>query len=304
MLQRTTTCANLHPPPAAMKPAPFAYVRAESLEHALDVLAEHGDDALVLAGGQSLVPMLNLRLVQPAVVVDINALAELSTIGTIGARGLRLGALVRHREIAHDPTVAKHAPLLRAAAPWIAHPAVRHRGTLGGSLALGDPAAEWPACAIALDADIRLASRQDGERCVPAASFFQGLYQSERRPDELLIGCDFKQAADDSAFSFRELARRHGDYAAAGLALSARGTPGAWRSLRVVFFGVGDVPVQANACAAALAAGADFAEAQAQLEAELAPRADLWFSAQAKQHLAVHLLREAWRDLGNTVAEA
>jgi len=286
-----------------MKPAPFSYVRAASLAHALDVLAEHGDDALVLAGGQSLVPMLNLRLVQPAVVLDINALHDLATIATdpVDDR-LRLGALVRHRDIASHPMIAARAPLLHDAAPWIAHPAVRHRGTLGGSLALGDPAAEWPACAVALDAAIRLASRSGGERSVPAAAFFQGLYQSERRADELLVGCDFAPAADDAVFSFRELARRHGDYAAVGLALSACGRPGAWRDLRLVFFGVGDTPVQATACAGALAAGAGFAEAQVQLEDELDPRADLWFSAQAKRHLAVHLLREAWRDLGNPMA--
>jgi carbon-monoxide dehydrogenase medium subunit len=283
-----------------MKPAPFAYVRATSLAHALDVLAEHGDDALVLAGGQSLVPMLNLRLVQPAVVLDINALQALATIETDPADGgLRLGALVRHREIASHPTIAARAPLLRDAAPWIAHPAVRHRGTLGGSLALGDPAAEWPACAVALDATILLASRSAGTRAVPAAAFFQGLYQSDRRADELLVGCNFAPLADDAVFSFRELARRHGDYATVGLALSACGRPGAWREVRLVFFGVGDTPVQATACASALAAGAGFAHAQARLEAELDPRADLWFSAQAKRHLAVHLLREAWRGLGN-----
>jgi len=285
-----------------MKPAPFVYVRAESTEHALDVLAERGDDALVLSGGQSLVPMLNLRLVQPAVVIDINALHGLSSIGLDADGGLRLGALVRHREIATDPLIAARAPLMRIAAPWIAHPAVRHRGTLGGSLALGDPAAEWPACALALGATIRLASRDGGERSVPAESFFQGLYQSDRRGDELLVGCDIAQASDDSVFFFRELARRHGDYAAVGLAVSACGRPGAWRVLRLVFFGVGDTPVQATACGAALAAGADLAEAQAQLAAELEPRADLWFSAQVKLHLAMHLLREAWRDLGNPTA--
>lgn len=287
-----------------MKPAPFAYVRAESVEHALDVLSEHGDDALVLAGGQSLVPMLNLRLVQPAMVVDINALRTLSAIESDPDGALRVGALVRHREIAHHAMVEARAPLLRAAAPWIAHPGVRHRGTLGGSLALGDPAAEWPACAVALDATIHLASRDGGERCVPAASFFQGLYQSDRRSDELLLGCAFPPAADDSVFFFRELARRHGDYAAVGLAVSASGRPGAWRTLRLVFFGVGDTPVRASACAAALAAGAGIEDAQAHLESELEPRADLWFSAQAKRHLAVHLLREAWHDLGNPNAGA
>ena len=282
-----------------MKPAPFAYVRAESFEHALDVLAEHGDDALVLAGGQSLVPMLNLRLVQPAVVLDINALHALSTIDTHAEGGLRLGALVRHRDIAIHPVIAKRAPLLRAAAPWIAHPAGRHRGTLGGSLALGDPAAEWPACAVALDATIRLASRAGGERCVAAGAFFQGLYQSDRRADELLVGCEFPQASDDSVFFFRELARRHGDYASVGLAVSARGRPGAWQALRLVFFGVGDTPISATACSAALIAGDALADAQARLEAELEPRADLWFSAAAKRHLAVQLLRDAWRALGN-----
>lgn len=280
-----------------MKPAPFSYVRAGSVDHALEVLAEHGDEALVLAGGQTLVPMLNLRLVQPAVLVDINPLHDLATIGTTAAGGLRLGALVRHREVAADPRITAQAPLLHAAAPWIAHPAVRHRGTLGGSLALGDPAAEWPACAVALGATLTLASRARGVRSVPAATFYQGLYQSDRKADELLVGCEVPPCGDDAAFFFHELARRHGDYAAVGLAAFARGRPGAWRSLSLVFFGVGDTPVQAIGCAAALAGGGGMGEARARLEAELEPRADLWFSAQAKRHLAMHLLQEAWQAL-------
>lgn len=280
-----------------MKPAPFDHVRAASVEHALELLAGHGDDALVLAGGQTLVPMLNLRLVQPAVVIDINGLRGLSTIEAGGDGSLKLGALLRHRTVGGDAAVARHAPLLRAAAPFIAHPAVRHRGTLGGSLALGDPAAEWPACAVALGATVRLASRARGVRAVPAATFYQGLYQSDRQADELLLGCDIPAPGADDRFYFGELARRHGDYAAVGLAAVASGRPGAWRSLRLVYFGVGDTPVAAEDCAAALAAGAGVDEAADRLAAELEPRADLWFSSQAKGHLAKHLLREAWATL-------
>lgn len=278
-----------------MKPAPFRYERAHDLQHALELLAEHGDDALPLAGGQSLLPMLNLRLVRPAVVVDLNRIEGLGDIRTAASGGLAIGARVRHRLLATDPAVRAHAPLLAQAAPWIAHPAIRHRGTFGGSLALADPAAEWPACVLALEGTLVLASRARGERRVAAADFFRGLYDCDREPDELLVGCEVPARAADSRSAFAEVARRHGDYAAVGLAIVARGMPGRGAQVRVALLGAGDTPCVARAAATILAEGGDIEAAARALVAEIEPRGDLWYSAQAKRHLAAHLLRDTWR---------
>lgn len=280
-----------------MKPAPFRYERAQDLGHALDLLAEHGDEALPLAGGQSLMPMLNLRLVRPAVVVDLNRVADLGTIAPLPGGGVSVGALVRHRALERDPLVSVRAPLLARAAPWIAHPAIRHRGTVGGSLALGDPAAEWPACALALEGTLVLASRARGERRVPAAAFFRGLYESDREPDELLLACELPAPVPGARIAFAEVARRQGDYAAAGIAMIASGTPGRDARVSLALFGVGDTPVRASRASAALAQGGDIDAAVQALAAEIEPRADLWYSAQAKRYLATQLLRDAWREI-------
>ena len=278
-----------------MKPAAFRYERAHDLEHALELLAEHGDEALPLAGGQSLLPMLNLRLVRPAVLVDLNRIAGLGDIRATAAGGLFIGAVVRHRLLETDPAVRTHAPLFAQAAPWIAHPAIRHRGTFGGSLALGDPAAEWPACVLALEGTLVLASRERGERRVAASDFFRGLYDCDRESDELLVGCEIPACATGSRTAFAEVARRHGDYAAVGLAIVARGRPGRDARVRVALLGAGDTPCLAPSAAAVLAEGGDIEAAASALAAEIEPRADLWYSAQAKRHLAAHLLREAWQ---------
>lgn len=283
----------------ALKPAPFRYERAQDLGHALDLLADHGDEAVPLAGGQSLLPMLNLRLVRPAVVVDLNHVAGLDVIAPLPGGGLSVGARVRHRALDRDALVQLRAPLLARAAPWIAHPAIRHRGTFGGSLALGDPAAEWPACAIALEATLVLASRARGERRVPAAAFFRGLYDSDREPDELLLACELPPPAPGARIAFAEVARRHGDYAAAGIAMIASGTPGRDARVSVALFGVGDTPVRASAAAAVLAEAGDIDAAAQALIGEIEPRADLWYSAQAKRYLAMQLLRDAWREIGH-----
>lgn len=278
-----------------MKSAAFDYVRAESPQHALALLAEHGDDARLLAGGQTLLATLNMRLSQPALVVDIGGLTQLAGIAVDG-QVLRIGALTRHVDIEESPLVAEHAPLLAQAAPHIAHRAIRNLGTFGGALAYADPAAEWPACVLALDATLVLSSQQ-GERRVPASEFFLGLYTTARRDDELLVACEIPVLRSGERQHFAELARRHGDYAIAGLAARALVHGDGLRDVRLAFLSLGDRPVRAEAAESLLASGPidgeRIAAAEAALRAELDPFADLTHSAAAKKHLAATLMRRA-----------
>jgi carbon-monoxide dehydrogenase medium subunit len=278
-----------------MKSAAFDYVRATSAQHALALLAEHGDDARLLAGGQTLLATLNMRLSQPALVVDIGGLKQLAGIAVEGGV-LRIGALTRHVDVEESPLVARHAPLLAQAAPHIAHRAIRNLGTFGGALAYADPAAEWPACVLALDATLVLGSA-GGERRVAAADFFQGLYTTARRDDELLLACEIPVVAAGERQHFDELARRHGDYAVAGLAARATVQGDRLADVRLAFLSLGDRPLRARKTEAVLAAGplsdARLAEADAALRAELEPFADLTHSAAAKKQLAATLMRRA-----------
>jgi carbon-monoxide dehydrogenase medium subunit len=280
-----------------MKSAAFDYVRAETPAQAFALMAEHGDAARILAGGQTLLATLNMRLSQPALLVDI---AGLSAWRGIELRGnvLRIGALTRHVEIEESPLVAQHAPLLAQAAPHIAHRAIRNLGTLGGTLAYADPAAEWPACVLALQATLVMASAQ-GERRVAAADFFQGLYSTALRPDELLVACELPAIVPGERQHFSELARRHGDYAVAGLAACARRNGPGLSDVRLAFLSLGDRPLRAPACEAALQAGpidaALLAQADAALRSELQPYADLTHSAAAKTQLAATLMQRAVR---------
>jgi carbon-monoxide dehydrogenase medium subunit len=278
-----------------MKSAAFDYVRATSAQHALALLAEHGDDARLLAGGQTLLATLNMRLSQPALVVDIGGLKQLAGIAVEGGV-LRIGALTRHVDVEESPLVARHAPLLAQAAPHIAHRAIRNLGTFGGALAYADPAAEWPACVLALDATLVLGSA-GGERRVAAADFFQGLYTTARRDDELLLACEIPVVAAGERQHFDELARRHGDYAVAGLAARATVQGDRLADVRLAFLSLGDRPLRARRAEAVLAAGplsdARLAEADAALRAELEPFADLTHSAAAKKQLAATLMRRA-----------
>ena len=254
-----------------MKAPRFAYARPASIAEALALLDRHKDDARVLAGGQSLVPMLNFRVAAPKVLVDINRIAALSGI-EVTKTHVRIGATTRHAELERSPEVAKHLPLVAAAVPHIAHPAIRNRGTFGGSCALADPAAELPACALALGATFVVAGKK-GERRVAAGDFFKGLYSTALKAGELLVAAEFPlpKPADKSAFG--ELARRHGDYAMVGIAAH-----GSKRDIRAAFFGVGDRPAVVSA---------DSADGiLSKLESELEPRADLHASAATKLHLA------------------
>ncbi|MDE2274988.1 MAG: FAD binding domain-containing protein [Burkholderiales bacterium] len=278
-----------------MKSAAFDYVRAASPQQVFELLAQHGDDARLLAGGQTLLATLNMRLSQPALLIDINGLAALHGIALRGG-ALRIGALVRHVEIEESPLVAQHAPLLAQAAPHIAHRAIRNLGSFGGALAYADPAAEWPACVLALGGTLVLQSAA-GERRVAAADFFQGLYTTALRSDELLVACELPVAAAGERQDFSELARRHGDYAVAGLAARALRRGDTLHEVRLAFLSLGDRPLRAPATEATLQAGpltaARIAAADAALRAELAPFADLTHSAAAKTQLAATLLQRA-----------
>ena len=279
-----------------MKSAAFDYVRAESPAHAFALLAQHGDDARILAGGQTLLATLNMRLSQPAMLIDIGGLSDWRGIQLHG-NTLRIGALTRHVEIEESPLVAQHAPLLAQAAPHIAHRAIRNLGTIGGTLAYADPAAEWPACVLALGATL-VASDGQTERRIPAADFFLGLYTTALREGELLVACEVPVAAPNERHHFSELARRHGDYAIAGLAACAKHTGAATLAdVRLAFLSLGDRPLRAPACEAVLQAGpidsARLAQADAALRAELQPFADLTHSAAAKTQLAATLMKRA-----------
>lgn len=282
-----------------MKWPEFGYVRAGSLEEFWRLRAEAGEDARVLAGGQSLLATLAFRLSQPSVLIDITGIAALRGVALNGDT-LRIGALTRHCELATDPLIRDHAPLLAAAAPLIAHPAIRNRGTIGGSLALADPAAELPACALALDAVIVLASPK-GERRVNAADFFLDLFETAMAEDEIIVAIAVPRAASGQRASIREIARRSGDYAMVGLALSAEMEGGMIRTIRPVYFGLGSVPVLAAGAAAALEGrvpdAATLAEAEAALEDDLDPPDDLHGPPAMKRHLARVLLRRALGDI-------
>ena len=201
-----------------MKPAPVDYHAAGSLDEALGLLAEHGMDAKPLAGGQSLIPLLNFRLARPTVLVDLNGLGDLAYVRPVDGGGLSIGAMTRHATLESDPQVAAAAPLLHAAAGYIAHPQIRNRGTLGGTLAHADPAAELPVVSVALEARFRIVSSGGGERWAEAADFFVGLLTADLRPGELLVEVRVPAMPPGSGWSFHELARRSGDYAHAGVA--------------------------------------------------------------------------------------
>jgi carbon-monoxide dehydrogenase medium subunit len=228
----------------------FSYVRAQSLDHALQLLAEHGDDARILAGGQSLMPVLNMRLSQPKLLIDINCIEALKGIRVVDGR-VRIGALARHVEVMNSAVVEDSLPLIAEAMPHVAHVAVRNRGTFGGSIALADPSAELPACILALGASVIVQSTR-GRRTIPADEFFLGLYETERKPDELLVEVLIPEQEDDCVSVFIELARRHGDFAIAGLACYVRCEGEMVNEARLVYFGSEVKPTLAVHAMAAL----------------------------------------------------
>ena len=274
-----------------MKAAAFAYARATSVANALELLAAHGDGAKVLSGGQSLMPAMNLRLVSPELIVDIGALTELRGIAVTGET-LRIGALTRHIDFLKSPDIAKHAPLLASAVAEIAHPAIRNRGTIGGSLAHADPAAELPACMLALDATIIVRGPR-GERRIAAEKFFTGIYETQLAPDELLLAVDLPVARKGSAHFFDEFARRHGDFAIVGLAAQAVLRGEGFAELRLGYFGVGDKPVLAAASGKLIGAAITpvvLGQASDVLASELDPHQDQQATPAMRRHLAKVLL--------------
>lgn len=272
-----------------MKPAAFAYAKAQSVEHAVELLAIDG--ARIIAGGQSLVPALNMRLDAPKLLVDINGIAGLSEIAERDG-WLEIGALVRQTMALGSPLIARHTPLLALALPHIAHPAIRNRGTLCGSIALADPAAELPACLVALRGEIVVQSA-NGSRSVPADEFYKGLFETSLQSNEVVTAIRIPVATPGMRFGFAELARRHGDYALVGLAAAAkREAGGRLADIRLVYFGVGDTPIRARGAEEALAQEAsDPKPAVASLNGDLTPRGDIHASAPARLHMAGVLLK-------------
>lgn len=274
-----------------MKPAPFAYKKARSLDEAIALLGEY-QDARLLAGGQSLIATLNMRLSAPSILIDINGIGGLDT--TIHKNGkLELGALVRHAQAERSELIAKYAPLIARAMPHIGHAAIRNRGTLGGSIAFADPAAELPACLLALDGEID-ATGSRGRRTIRAQDFFKGLFETALGPQEVLTAIRMPAAGKDTRVGFAELARRHGDYAIVGLAASARADGKGLNDVRLAYFGVGATPVRARKAEAALASsGVDAAVAALDLD----PNDDVQATAPVKKHLAGVLLRRVAQQL-------
>src|SRR5262245_20179163 len=260
-----------------MKPVPFEYHRPTSLDQAFDLLDRYGDDGRILAGGQSLVPTLNMRLVAPRAVIDINRLPGLDAI-RLTQEGLVIGALVRQEAIEQSELVEEHAPLIAAAVPHIGHSAIRARGTIGGSLALADPAAELPACAVALDLAIRVRHRT-GAREVRAADFFRGIYTTALEPGEIVTEVVVPRPSGVWRWGFDELARRHGDFALAGVAAGLRLERDVVAEAHLVFFGVGTRPERATRAEAALTGrrvDADAVDAAARaLDRDLDPPGDI-----------------------------
>ncbi len=279
-----------------MKAPAFAYARPRALEEAFDLLEAHGEQARILAGGQSLIAMLNLRVAMPDLLVDISGLAGMDHI-SLRADGLHIGALVRHREIERSPGVAAHCPLLAQAAPHIAHVAIRNAGTFGGSLALADPAAEWPACCLALDARFRLVSRQ-GERSVQARTFFKGLYATDLRPGELLAEVVIPLLPGYRS-GFLELSRRHGDYAIVGVAALAKNEGGRLHDVRLAYLGAGITPILARHAMQAAEGKPPATDLAAELGRDLSPMEDLENRAATKLHLANVLAARVLAALGS-----
>lgn len=277
-----------------MKPAPFAYAKAHSLDHAIALIGDAGDEARILAGGQSLIATLNMRLSAPPLLVDINGISGLAGVARRNGM-IEIGALTRHVEAERSPEIAKYVPLIARAMPYIGHPAIRNRGTIGGSIAFADPAAELPACLLALDGEMEMAGAK-GSHTVKANDFFKDLFETALSPGEILTAVRVPEAKPETRVGFAEFARRHGDYAIAGLAACARAEGEALKDVRLCYFGVGATPLRARKAEAALMAG-DVEAAVAALQDDLDPSDDVQATGKVKKHLAGVLLRRVTAQL-------
>lgn len=286
-----------------MKPAPFDYYSPTSIDEALNHLSEHGYDAKLLAGGQSLIPMMNFRLAEPSILIDLNRIDALAYIEPNGKDGLRIGAMTRHHALETNPRIAEHAPLLYEVMPLIASPQIRSRGTIGGSLAHADPSAELATLSVALDAEFLLRTRER-TRTVPAKDFFVGMFTTLLDPDEMLLEITFPPMTSNTGWSMKEIARRAHDFALVGVAALVNLSDGdTCEQARLVFMSVGDGPVEAPLACEMLAGQSltpEMFEAVAEKASseEIDPGGDIHASADFRRHLAkvltVRALEEAF----------
>ena len=267
-----------------MIPAAFSYARADSVDEAVALLAEHGDDAKLLAGGHSLLPLMKLRLATPSVLVDVGRLTDLSFVRDDGDT-LAIGGLTRHHDVEHDPVVRQHVPLLSAAAGEVGDPQVRHRGTLGGSLAHGDPASDLPAVVLALRGSI-VVRGSGGERTIAADDFFRGFLETALAPDEVITEVQVPKTGG-AGWAFEKFNRRAQDWAVVGVAAVGGDRPG------VALVNMADTPVRAGAVEAALLSGAAAADAAARAGDDTEPPSDLNASPEFRRHLARVLVGRA-----------
>ena len=273
----------------------FHFIRANSRQQTLELLDQLGEDGRILAGGQSLLPTLNMRLSQPGTLIDINKISDLCGI-TLEGGVVRIGAMTRHVEVANSPIIAENLPLIAEAMQHVAHHAVRNRGTIGGSIALADPAAEMPACALALGATLAVESI-NGRREIAAEDYFKGLYETARQPNELLVEILIPKEPTGDVSVFLELSQRHGDFAIAGLACVGRVSNKVFEKLRLVYFGSEDRPTIANQAIDSIVGkiwSAESKEAAANaLANDLDPMTNLQGSAAMKLHLQKVLTKRA-----------
>ncbi len=280
-----------------MKPAPFKYIAASSLDHALSLKAEYGDDARFLAGGQSLIPAMNFRLSRPSVLIDINRLSDLAGVDRSEGNDIRVGALTRYRDLERNRDFLAACPLFADALPHIAHPQIRNRGTIGGNLSHADPASELPALAVAMQARMRIKS-EAREREVVAAQFFQGLLTTDIEADEMLVGVIFPPLAPRTGTSFMEVARRRGDFALAGVAaMVTLDQEGRCAAVRLALCGVGETPVDASQAVSALVGkrctGAAIDDVIAGVQEVIEPAGNVHASPDYQRHIAGVLAKRA-----------
>jgi carbon-monoxide dehydrogenase medium subunit len=291
-----------------MKPAPFKYVKASSLAHALSLKAEHGDDARFLAGGQSLIPAMNFRLARPSVLIDINGLSDLAGCSEAEGGKVRLGALTRYRGLERNGNFLKSCPLFADALPHIAHPQIRNRGTIGGNLSHADPASELPAVAVAMGARLHLKSATT-EREVEACDFFVGLLTTDVQPDEMLVEIILPAQKPRSGACFMEIARRRGDFALAGVAaIVTLDTEGRCCEVRLALCGVGETPVDAGGAAESLI-GETFSDkaveaVAADVQRMIEPAGNVHATADYQRHVAGVLISRALRAAHQRIAYA
>jgi CO/xanthine dehydrogenase FAD-binding subunit len=279
-----------------MKPAPFKYIAATSLEHALALKAEHGDDAKFLAGGQSLMPAMNFRLAQPAIIIDINGIEDLAGIRPSGGT-TRVGPVTRYRALQRDAGFAQLFPLIGEALPHIAHPQIRNRGTIGGNLSHADPASELPAIAVALRARFRVQAAKQ-ERWIEAPDFFAGALTTDLKPDEMLTEIELPLAKPRTGSCFMEIARRRGDFAIVGVAaMVTLGDEDKCTAIRLAFCGVGQTPVDASPAADGLIGHTlteeALRDAAASVQTMIDPGGSVHATADYQRHIAGVLTERA-----------